>query len=33
MKEATGGARIADEVLVTKPGSGCLTRVPKQLEI
>ena len=28
-----GGVRIEDVALVTKTGSRCLTRVPKQLEI
>jgi len=28
-----GGVRIEDVALVTKAGSRCLTRVPKQLEI
>jgi Xaa-Pro aminopeptidase len=28
-----GGARIEDVVLVTRTGSRCLTRVPKQLEV
>jgi Xaa-Pro aminopeptidase len=28
-----GGVRIEDVALVTRAGSRCLTRVPKQLEI
>jgi len=33
MKEATGDTCVRDVAPVAEAGSGCLTRVPKQLEI